>query len=238
MRARDTAIVVIFIGVLTAGVAGAQAFKLVGTGAGNLLVGTKGADRLIGKGGGDLIKGRGGGDSLSGGKGRDLLNGGPGADRLVAGPGNDGIKAADGRADRLVNGGGGTNVCVIDIPADLSVTHNCSSIQTGPRPGSGGGGGGADPADPNALSVTSAQALTCLPLTGCLFTITGKGADALVGTVSYGGAITSLTNTAVNGVVTGTWLATGTYNCGATGGSGWLTVTIGSKSTPQIPVQC
>lgn len=237
MRARDTAIVVVLIGVLTAGVAGAQAFKLVGTGAGNLLVGTKGDDRLIGKGGGDLIRGRGGRDGLSGGKGRDLLNGGPGADRLVAGPGNDGIKAADGRADRLVNGGAGTNVCVIDIPADLAVTRNCSTIQTGPPPGSGGGGGGG-PADPNALSVTSAQGLACLPLLGCLFTITGTGADALVGTVSYGGAITSLANTAVNGVVTGTWLATGTYSCSATGGSGWLTVTIGSKSTPQIPVEC
>jgi hypothetical protein len=239
MRARNTAILLIFMGALTAGVAGAQAFKLVGTGAGNLLVGTKGADRLIGKGGDDLIKGRGGGDSLTGGKGRDLLNGGPGADRLVAGPGNDGIKAVDGRADRLVNGGGGTNVCVIDIPADLPVTRNCSSIKTGSPPGAEGGGGGAGgPVDPNALTVTSAQGLACLPLLGCLFTITGKDADALVGTISYGGAITSLVNTAVNGVVTGTWVATGTYSCSAAEGTGWLVVTIGTKSTPQIPVQC
>lgn len=57
MRPRDTAIAVVVIGALTAGVAGAQAFKLVGTEAGNLLVGTKGPDRLMGKGGGDLIKG-------------------------------------------------------------------------------------------------------------------------------------------------------------------------------------
>lgn len=127
----------------------------------------------------------------------------------MAGPGNDGIKAVDGRADRLVSGGGGTNVCVIDIPADLPVTRNCSSIKTGSPPGSGGGGGGG-PADPNELTVTSAQGLACVPLLGCLFTITGKGADALVGTISYGGAITTLVNTAVNGVVTGTWVATGT----------------------------
>jgi hypothetical protein len=238
MRAMVRAIAVIGVAALIAGVAGAQAFKLIGTSAGNLLVGSKGADRLLGKAGGDLIKGRGGNDRLNGGKGRDLVNGGPGADRLFAGPGRDGIKAADGRRDRLINGGGGANVCIIDIPADLPVTRNCGTIQTGSAPGGGGGGGGGNPVDPNALQVTSAQGLICLPLLGCVFTITGKGADALVGTVSYGGAVTSLVNVAVNGVVTGTWVATGTYTCGATGGNGWLMVTMGSKSTPQITVDC
>ena len=242
MRARAIAVSLICFGVLSVGVAGAQAFKLIGTRAGNLLVGSKGPDRLVGKGGGDLLKGRGGADRLSGGKGRDLLNGGPGADRLIAGPGNDGIKAADGRRDRLVNGGGGTNVCVIDIPADLPVTKNCETIRTDPTPagggGPGGGGGNRPPPDPNALQVTTAQGLTCLPLLGCLFTITGTGADAPVGTVSYGGEVTSVVNTVVNGLVTGTWAATGTYTCSAAGGSGWLVVTMGSKSTPQIPVEC
>jgi hypothetical protein len=52
-----------------------------------------------------------------------------------------------------------------------------------------------------------------------VFTITGEGADALVGTVTAGGEVTSVANVAV-------------------GGSGWLIVTIGSKSTPQIPVTC
>lgn len=240
MRARAIAIALICGGLLAAGVAGAQGFRLVGTGAGNLIVGSKGPDRLIGKGGGDLLKGRGGADRLSGGKGRDLLNGGPGPDRLVAGPGNDGIKAADGRRDRLVNGGGGTNTCVIDIPADLPVTRNCGTIRTDPTPAGGGGGsgGGGMTPDPTILQVTSAQGLTCLPVIGCLFTITGSGADALVGSVSYGGDVTSLVNAAVNGVVTGTWVATGTFTCGAAGGSGWLVVTMASKSTPQIPVQC
>jgi Ca2+-binding RTX toxin-like protein len=240
MRARGAAIVVICIGVLTAGVAGAHAFKLIGTKAGNLLVGTKGPDRLVGKGGGDLIKGRGGRDRLSGGTGRDLLNGGPGADRLVAGPGNDGIKAADGRADRLVDGSGGTNVCVIDIPADLPVLRNCGTIRISPAPGGGGGveGGGGGTIDPTMLRVTSAQGLVCLlPPVGCLFTITGDGTDELVGTVTAGGDITLLTGAALNGVVTGTWVATGTYNCAA-GATGWLVVTMGGKSTPQIPVQC
>ncbi len=239
MRGRGAAIAVICGVVLaTVAVAAAQGSRLVGTKAGNLLVGSKGPDRLIGKGGGDLIKGLGGRDRLSGGKGRDLLNGGPGADRLVAGPGNDGIKAADGRADRLIDGGGGTNACVVDIPADLPVTRNCETLRTLPGPAGGGDGGGGGPVDPKLLEVTSAQGLTCLPLLGCLFTITGKGADSLVGTVTYGGAITSLVNTAVNGLVTGTWLATGTYTCSATGGTGWIVVTMGTKSTPQIPVEC
>lgn len=242
MRARGVAIAVICAVTLVAGVATVQAFKLVGTKAGNLLVGSKGPDRLVGKGGGDLIKGRGGNDRLSGGKARDLLNGGPGADRLIAGPGNDGIKAADGRADRLIDGGAGTNACVIDIPADLSVTRNCRTIRLPSAApgdgGGGGGGGGGGNVDPKTLQVTSAQGLTCLPLLGCLFTITGNGADALIGSVTYDGAITSVINTAVNGTVTGTWLATGTYTCSAAGGTGWLVVTMGAKSTPQIPVEC
>jgi Ca2+-binding RTX toxin-like protein len=236
MGVRGTAIAVIGTAVLLAGVAVAQETKLVGTKAGNLIVGSKGPDRLVGKGGGDLLKGLAGDDRLSGGKGRDLLTGGPGADRLLAGPARDGIKAADGKADRLVNGGRGKNVCVIDIPADLPVTRNCGTIRTDPTPGGGGGGGGG-PADPNLLQVTSAQGLTCLPLLGCVFTITGRGADALVGTVTFGGAIGSVTASAVNDVVLATWLATGTYTCGASG-MGWLVVTMGAKRTPQIPVQC
>jgi Ca2+-binding RTX toxin-like protein len=238
MRARGVAIAVICTGALAMTSACAQGFRLVGTNAGNLIVGSNGPDRLVGKGGGDLVKGLAGNDLLTGGRGRDLLNGGPGADRLLAGPGRDGIKAADGRADRLVDGGRGKNVCVIDIPADLPVTRNCGTVQAGSPPGVGGGGGGSGgQADPNALQVTSAQGLVCgLPLFGCLFTVTGKGADALTGTVTYGGAITSVTATAVNDVVLGTWIATGTYACSS--GMGWLVVTIGSKSSPQIPVQC
>jgi hypothetical protein len=240
MRARGVTFAVICSVTLVAGVATAHAFKLVGTTAGNLLVGSKGPDRLLGKGGGDLIKGRGGNDVLSGGKARDLLNGGPGADRLIAGPGNDGIKAADGRADRLIDGGRGTNTCVIDIPADLPFVRNCGTLRIPSEPGgggAGGGGGGGGTTDPNTLRVTTAQGLTCLPVLGCLFTITGDGADSLVGTVTAGGAISLLAGTATNGVVTGTWVATGTYTCAA-GATGWLVVTMGGKSTPQIPVQC
>jgi Ca2+-binding RTX toxin-like protein len=218
----------------------APAATLLGTKAGNLIVGTKGPDRLIGRSGSDLLKGRAGGDLLRGGADRDGLVGGPGADRILGGPGNDVIKATDGRADRRVNGGGGTNTCVVDIPADLPVTVNCGNIHAAPAPtpggGGGNGGGGSGGGDPNLLNVTSAQGLTCLPLgLGCVFTITGDGADALLGNVTPGGAVTSVTNAAVNGVVTGTWLATGTYTCT---GDGYLVVHIGSKSSPQIPVSC
>jgi hypothetical protein len=36
----------------------------------------------------------------------------------------------------------------------------------------------------------------------------------------------------------GTWLATGTFNCAATGGMGWLLITMGAESSHQIPVDC
>ena len=214
-------------------VAAASAASLVGTKSPDLLRGTKGADTLKGKAGGDTVKGKAGPDLLYGGKGDDLLVGGPGADRIFGGPGADRIKASDGRADRAINGGGGANACVLDIPLDLAVSSNCASIQQGPDiPGA------SPKADGSTLEVTSAQGLLCPPAGGCVFTITGKGADALVGTVTGGGAVTSVVNVAVNGVVTGTWVATGTYTCAAGEGDGYLVVTIGSKSTPQIPVNC
>jgi Ca2+-binding RTX toxin-like protein len=215
--------------------ASAVALNLAGTKAGNLLVGSKRPDRLSGRGGNDLLKGRAGSDVLRGGKGRDLLVGGPGADRLAGGPGNDVIRAADGRADRAINGGPGTNACVIDIPADLPRATNCGTLQAGPPAPHGGGGGTVDP---NQLEVTTAQGLACLPLNlGCVFTITGNGADDLVGTVTAGGAVASVANLAVNAVVTGTWLATGTYTCTGSGPA-YLVVHIGSKSSPPIPVAC
>ncbi len=92
---------------------------------------------------------------------------------MAGGPGNDVIKASDGRADRLVNGGGGANTCILDIPADLAVAVNCGSLQAGSAPGGGGGGGGSGGGggggggggnNSKFLNVTSAQGLTCLPL--------------------------------------------------------------------------
>jgi hypothetical protein len=242
MRARRFAVLVLICGAgLSAGAVGATALSLVGTSAPNLLAGTGGPDRLSGKAGNDLLKGRAGSDALRGGRGRDLLVGGKGADRIAGGPGNDVIKAFDGRQDRLVNGGRGANTCIVDIPIDLPTTVNCGALRAGPETvggGGGAGGGGGGSVNPSLLEITSAQGLTCLPLNlGCVFTITGKGADELVGTVTSGGAVSSVANLAVNALVTGTWLATGTYTCSGSGPA-YLVVKIGSKSTPQIPVAC
>jgi hypothetical protein len=231
--------VAVGLGLVLAAATGISAAEtLVGSKANELLAGTHAGDRLKGNAGNDVLEGKAGNDVLIGGLGRDTLVGGPGRDRIIGGPGNDVIKATDGRPDRLINGGGGANTCVVDVPVDLSSTVNCGTLQAGPASSVGGGGSGGGQGSGNALQVTSAQGLTCLGLLGCVFTITGKGADALVGTVTYGGAVTSVANVAANGFVTGTWLATGTYNCGSKGATGWLRVTMGSKSTPQIPVQC
>jgi Ca2+-binding RTX toxin-like protein len=221
---------------LIIGASSVSAAALLGTKAPNRLVGTKAADRLAGRAGGDLLKGRAGNDSLRGGRGRDLLVGGPGADRIAGGQATDLLKAADGRADRAVNGGGGVNRCVIDIPLDLGVTRNCGTIRQGSGgggPHGGGGGGGA-----STLQVSSAQGLVCLPVLGCPFTITGSGGDATVGSVTGGGAVAAVLGVAVNVLPTGSWVATGTYMCSVSGGPGYLVVTIGSKITPQIPVDC
>jgi len=237
--ARAGAVALICGAALGAAAVAASAASVIGTGAPNLLAGTRGADRVSGKAGNDFLKGKAGDDLLKGGRGRDTLIGGPGRDRILGGPGDDVVRATDGRADRLVDGGGGTNTCVLDIPADLPASVHCGTIQAGSAPGVGpGGGGGGGGNSSSGLNVTSAQGLTCLPLgLGCLFTITGNSADALVGTVTAGGAVASVANVAANGVVTGTWLATGTYRCGS-GGDGYLVVHMGTKSTPQIPVDC
>jgi Ca2+-binding RTX toxin-like protein len=234
MRGARMGAAALLLGALATTAVAASASTLVGDKVGNLLVGTKGPDRLDGKAGDDLLKGRAGNDVLKGGKGRDTLVGGPGRDRIIGGPGDDVIKATDGRRDRVVNGGGGLNTCVVDMPVDLAVTTNCGAIQAGVPPAGVGLGGG----QANSLNVTSAQGLICLPVVDCVFTITGDGADALVGNVTTGGAVSSPANVAVNGVVTGTWLATGTYTCEVAGGTGWMVVTIGGKSTPRIPVTC
>ena len=215
-------------------VGAASGATLVGSKSPNLLAGTKGADTLRGKAGGDVIKGRPGADRLIGGPGDDLLVGGRGRDRILGGPGADRLKASDGKADRSIDGGAGENACVIDIPLDLSVTTNCAAI----RQGTGSGVGGAPPPAPNQLGVNSADGLLCLPSGSCLFTVTGDGAEDLAGTVTGGGAVVAVNGAAVNALVTGTWLATGTFTCAATGGAGFLVVTIGAKSTPQIPVDC
>jgi hypothetical protein len=99
--------------------------------------GTRGADRIVGTakadvikslGGNDRIKGRGGSDRLSGGAGKDRLAGGPGRDRLSGGRGADRLNAVDGRADRVVKGGPGKDICRVD-PADEFKAQGCEIVK-------------------------------------------------------------------------------------------------------------
>lgn len=79
-----------------------------GTAAGEGIAGTSGRDRINGGGGDDAIAGGAGADDLTGGPGWDVINGGPG---------NDVIDARDGRADRGIVCGAGTDTVYAD-PSD------------------------------------------------------------------------------------------------------------------------
>jgi Ca2+-binding RTX toxin-like protein len=79
------------------------------------------------RGGSDRIDGRGGSDRLSGGAGKDRLAGGPGADRLSGGRDADRLNAVNGRADHLVKGGPGKDICRID-PADEPKAQGCEIV--------------------------------------------------------------------------------------------------------------
>lgn len=219
---------------------------LRGTKGGERIVGTKGADTIRGKGGNDRIKGWSGRDNLAGGSGRDKVKGGRGrdkvkggrgrdkvvgqrgADSIAGGAGNDVIKAADGRRDRAINGGGGVNRCVIDVELELSIVRNCGSIAATP-----GGGSGPGPGAGAGLRVLGADGVLCdTPLPLCVFTLSGDGADAPLGTVTGGGGVTALGGSVS---ITGTeWTAAGLYGCTS---DGFLRVTIGSESV-DVPVDC
>jgi Ca2+-binding RTX toxin-like protein len=206
---------------------GARSLK--GSKAGERLVGTQGKDRIKGLAGNDRLKGRRGADTLSGGKGRDSVVGGKGGDRHRGGAGNDLIKAADGRVDRLINGGPGADRCVVDNLAELAIARSCESANLRPS-GSGGGNGG--PA-PSGLSVLEVSGLLCAtPLPVCLFTINGDGADALIGTATgTGGVLAAGAGVAINGTQ---WTATGLLGCTSDGA---VRISIGSE-TVDVPVDC
>jgi Ca2+-binding RTX toxin-like protein len=193
------------------------------------LKGGKGADRLNGSRGKDRLVGGKGADRLKGSKGKDRLKGAKGKDRIAAGKGADRLNAVDVKKDRVVNGGAGEDVCTID-QADLPVLKNCETakVKNGPGPGPGPGPGDDD------LRVTSATGLTCgqsLPL--CPFLIEGDGAEALTGSVSGHGGVTTTAGASV-AIVGEDWTATGLYGCSA---DGHLKVTIGAKSV-RVPITC
>jgi RTX calcium-binding nonapeptide repeat (4 copies) len=211
---------------LMAGGSAALAKTISGSKRGESLAGTKGADKLRGKGGNDRLKGKGGNDLLNGGKGRDTVVGGPGADKLLGGPGNDLLKAADGRRDRAIDGGPGTNTCVLDTTLELAIARRCSTIRSGSATGGPPGPG-------EGLRVLSATGLAgCSEIPICVFTISGDGADATLGTVTgVGGVQAGGASVTISG---SNWTAAGVYGCTSDGA---LRVTIGSEST-DVPVDC
>ena len=237
----------------------AVAKKITGTKRSELIVGTKGADRIKGKGGNDLLKGKGGNDLLNGGRGSDKVVGGKGNDKVVGGPkgdtviggpridrikgqgGNDLLKAADGRRDSVIDGGAGTNKCIVDT-VELDIVRNCGTVQAstpGQGPGGGGGGGGGGgPGPGQGLRVLTVDVM-CSPATadvlGCTFHITGDGADevTVASPVEGGGGVTNVLGVA-NALSPPNWDALGGYTCTAAGS---LKVTIGSESV-DVPVPC
>jgi Ca2+-binding RTX toxin-like protein len=233
----------------------AMAKKITGTKRSELIVGTKGADRIKGKGGNDLIKGKGGSDRLNGGKGSNKVVGGKGNDKVIGGPlgdtliggagvdshrggpGNDLLNAADGRRDSVIDGGTGTNKCIVDT-VELSIVTGCGSVQGTAPDGQGGGGGGGGGGGPGqGLRVLTVDVM-CSPLPdvlGCSFHITGDGADAGAGTVERGatGGVTQVFGLALS-INAPNWDALGGYTCTAPGS---LKVTIGSESV-DLPVPC
>ncbi len=82
---------------------------LMGGGGNDTLRAGSGNDNVSGSGGSDVLEGYLGNDTLRGGAGDDLIIGGPGLDELYGDDGNDTVQAADGLADKMVDGGAGTN---------------------------------------------------------------------------------------------------------------------------------
>lgn len=160
-----------------------------------------------------------------------------------------------------MDGGTGRNRCRIDA-VDLPISHGCGSLAVRPG-GSGGtgngtvggpggngtgtggpGGPGGSGGSGGGLALDSASGLQCASQQPtCAFTMSGRGADALTGTVTGGGGVTG-----VGGAVSvsqnnsdpsaqpqnAAWTVGGTYGCTK---DGFLRVTIGSELV-DVPVDC
>jgi Ca2+-binding RTX toxin-like protein len=122
------------------------------------IVGTKGPDRIVGTAQADVIRSLGGNDRIRGRGGRDRLSAGRGRDRLVGGRGADRLNAVDGRRDRVVNGGPGTDVCRVDA-ADQASIKGCETVKVGRPGGPGGPGAGPTCASPPEEAKLAAGAL-------------------------------------------------------------------------------
>jgi hypothetical protein len=209
---------------MTIGGGQAIAMKLSGSKKGETITGTKGADKITGKGGNDKLKGAGGNDAVSGGKGRDRIVGGKGADRHLGGAGADVLKAVDGRRDRAINGGPGTDRCIVDTARELSIVRGCETVSAGPAAAAGPSG---------LLTLISATGIVCnAPLPNCAFTLNVSGLDQLVARVTASAGIVGLY---ADVTILGTdGILTGSYGCIA---DGFLRVTVGTQII-DVPVDC
>src|SRR5918996_5807224 len=113
--------------------------RIKGRGGRDRLSGGRGSDRLSGGRGSDRLSGGRGSDRLSGGRGSDRLAGGSGRDRLSGGRGADRLNTVDGRADRVVMGGPGRDVCRVD-PAEEAKVKGCETVKV-IKPGAPGAPG-------------------------------------------------------------------------------------------------
>jgi hypothetical protein len=163
---RHIAFVVVAVASLLLALAGAaQAKRTSGTAGADRIVGTAKADVIKSGAGNDRINGRGGSDRLSGGRGSDRLVGGSGRDWLSGGRGADRLNSVDGRADRVVRGGPGKDICRVD-PADEAKVRGCETV-TIIKPGAPGvpGAPGAPgvPGAPGALGAPVAPGVPSVP---------------------------------------------------------------------------
>ncbi len=143
----------------------AQAKRMSGTKGADRIVGTARADVIKARGGNDRIKGGGGSDRLSGGAGKDRLVGGAGRDRLSGGRGADRLNAVDGRADRVVKGGPGKDICRVD-PADEFKARGCEIVRIvtpGAHGAPGAPGAHGAPGAPGAPTVPGAPGVPGVP---------------------------------------------------------------------------
>ena len=157
-RRRIAFVVVACSSLMLVSAGAAQAERRSGTAGADWLVGTATADVITGRAGNDWITGRGGRDRLWGGRGGDRIAAGAGRDRVSGGRGADRLDTVDGRADRLVMGGPGRDVCRMD-PADEARATGCESVRIvkPDAPGAPGVPGAPEvPGDPGAPDVPGA----------------------------------------------------------------------------------
>ena len=103
--------------------AGAGDDIVLGQQGNDVINGGDGRDRIRGGAGNDTITGGRGSDEVRGEAGNDRVSGGRGRDRVFAGDGNDELLARDRQPYDRVDGGTGTNLCIVD---SSDSRHGCN----------------------------------------------------------------------------------------------------------------